>query len=198
MYPVQSLSRQNNNYYQPALLMLVRTRLLQQRQVCLHANGSSMLPLIRHGDALWVEYIEPADLRRGDLVLVQRDNRLITHRLVACHQGMLQTRGDNCLALDPPVLAAEILGRVSTIERGRKRIALHSRLWRITSRLLVWSGWLKAHPVSSNPPDSTQCRLYRYVLRGLHTAVVRVLTGCTLILTRHTIEPKEHYAAIVR
>ena len=59
--------------------------------------------------------VEPAaleDLARGDLVVVQRDGDLITHRLVHAGAQAFITKGDASLLFDPPS-ASETLVRTS-------------------------------------------------------------------------------------
>jgi hypothetical protein len=140
----------------------------------------------------------PADkLRLGDLVMIERENSLVTHRLLAQHNGTSQTIGDNCLVPDPPVSEGALLGRVTIIERGSTSIALSSRQWHVINRLFGWSGRLKRHLYQSGL-QGRHSRLCRYTLRGVHMASRLVLKGCGLLFTRRTIELEEHHAAIPR
>jgi hypothetical protein len=69
--------------------------------------------------------------------VVQRGAELITHRLVARDGPGWSTHGDNTRVLDHVVLAEEIVGRVSAIERGGQRLDLQARHWQTANR---WIG----------------------------------------------------------
>lgn len=91
----------------------------------LKVSGWSMLPTIWPGDVLIVERATGKQISEGDVILFGRDRRLFAHRVVtipAAHGGFL-TRGDAMQAPDPIVEESELLGKVSFIERGGKRIA---------------------------------------------------------------------------
>lgn len=111
--------------------------------LCLHVSGTSMQPVIRRGDRVWVECVSPDVLCRGDLVVIQRDTGLVTHRLVARHAASCLTKGDSCLLLDPPLPMLALRGRVVRIERGTAHIDLRRSPWRLTNRWLGWLGWLQ-------------------------------------------------------
>ena len=114
------------------------------------APGHSMHPVIRNGDALLVTPLDrPA--HPGD-ILLYRDagGRPLAHRLVGfAAKGdslSLVLKGDSATAPDLPVRPAQVLGRVSALERdGRlidpygvqSRLArrLHAALSRIKNRL---------------------------------------------------------------
>jgi signal peptidase I len=99
--------------------------------------SDSMRPLLRAGDWIYVEAVTPAWLRLGDIIVVQRGAELITHRLVAQDGPGWRTHGDNTRGLDSVVLAEEIVGRVSAIERGTQHLDLRARQWQTANR---WIG----------------------------------------------------------
>jgi hypothetical protein len=86
-----------------------------------------MLPSIYPGDILTVRRTEIACVVPGDIVLYTREDRLYAHRVVEkIDDGegiLLLTRGDTLAENDPPVSAAELLGRVASIVRGPLRLA---------------------------------------------------------------------------
>jgi hypothetical protein len=88
-------------------------------------RGDSMAPLVRDGDVVCVE---PGAARPGELVLAERDGRLVTHRLVSLAAGVAVTRGDACRGDDPPVPATALLGRVVRIKRRSTVARLVGRL----------------------------------------------------------------------
>jgi len=64
------------------------------------SQGSSMEPLLRNGDALWLKQVNPSQVKVGDIVTLQHPNEgWITHRLIKVQslpqEGyLLVTKGD--------------------------------------------------------------------------------------------------------
>ena len=96
------------------------------------ATGWSMLPSILPGDTLVVESVSPAQVRLGDIVLVQRQGRLCAHRVVDMETGPENphwiTQGDALPAPDPPVVRDELLGWVSYLIRAGKLLAIPAKV----------------------------------------------------------------------
>jgi signal peptidase I len=93
----------------------------------LRVQGTSMMPAIRPGDTIEVERTHPRQIAAGDIVLYAREGRFFAHRVIRRGQTVrgtqLVTQGDRLQAADPPVSPEELLGRVTFIERGRRRVA---------------------------------------------------------------------------
>jgi len=100
----------------------------------LRVNGASMAPLLRPGDVVWVEPVEEAALRLGDVVLVRRAADFVTHRLVERTPDGWIAKGDNLAAPDPAVSGQDILGRVYHVERAGRRIEENRPGWEPLSR----------------------------------------------------------------
>lgn len=79
-------------------------------------HGDSMYPVIHSGDYVLVEPVALTDVRLGDVVLSLTARGLTAHRVVAITQTTITTCGDNALDNDPPITAAELLGRVRRAE----------------------------------------------------------------------------------
>jgi signal peptidase I len=90
-------------------------------EVRLRVFGTSMVPSILPGDLISVQRAGMSEISSGEIVLYSRDGRLFVHRAVACtncpEQPLLITRGDRHDHNDPPVYSAELLGRVTSIQR---------------------------------------------------------------------------------
>jgi signal peptidase I len=86
-------------------------------------TGRSMRPMVRSGDVALVAPVSNRALFPGDLILFRnRHGQPVLHRILFRRQtvGMppfYRTKGDACLAFDPPVGDGDILGRVIRIER---------------------------------------------------------------------------------
>lgn len=118
---------------EPAFATVVADLLRRGVRVRFRASGSSMAPAILDGDAVTVEPVAAARLRRGDVVLARRGSVVIAHRLVGRRHrpdGGLDCllRGDAADGDDAPVAASEILGRIVEARRGARSIAVSS--WR--------------------------------------------------------------------
>ena len=83
------------------------------------ASGYSMLPSIGSGQLLKVTVASAEHVQAGDVILYERDDRLIAHRLVRkarrSDEWQLVARGDAHWACDAPITAAQLLGRVAGI-----------------------------------------------------------------------------------
>lgn len=115
--------------------------------------GASMLPAVWPGDILCIRSHEAEGALPGEIVVFEHGGRLVSHRVVkrtAGAQGIQWlTRGDMADRDDPPVSSHEMLGRVTVIERGRRRIAPRFTLWgraaswvlrrsEFATRLVLW------------------------------------------------------------
>ena len=71
------------------------------------ARGASMSPAIRDGEIVHVKSVAPAELRKGDIVLVKGEMGFRLHRLVVAdaEQDVFITRGD-CGQQDDPAVSA--------------------------------------------------------------------------------------------
>jgi uncharacterized repeat protein (TIGR01451 family) len=88
------------------------------------ANGRSMRPNIYDDDALIVGPPIAAGARRGEIVFTRGSSGFLAHRVVTnsdIHSGDVPTRGDAAIANDPQ--PGKVLGKVISIERGRKSIS---------------------------------------------------------------------------
>lgn len=98
-------------------------------------TGRSMVPLLCGGEILTIKKISASSLRKGDLVFFKnRDGHPVIHRIVKkyTHNDVLtfQTRGDALIGFDGPVREEHILGKVCSLERGRRHLNLEAAHWR--------------------------------------------------------------------
>jgi len=143
-------------------------------EVCLRVTGSSMLPSVWPGDVLTVCRAEAAQVLPGEIVLVARDGSLLAHRVIGKTQRFLITRGDNLSLNDPPVSGNELLGRVTSILRGGRRITPRPYLnfyERVLSFILRHSDRatslsLRLHALRMEPQMNTDA--HRSVFIGVH------------------------------
>ncbi len=95
-------------------------------EVRLRALGTSMVPAILPGDLISIQRASISRISPGEIVLFERDGRIFAHRVIGSagspDRPQLITRGDRLCYNDPPVSAAELLGRVTSIARDRRQI----------------------------------------------------------------------------
>jgi signal peptidase I len=87
----------------------------------LQVTGWSMVPTIFPGDMVIVEHSSGERVDKGDIVLFRGARALVAHRVSEKYgrAGDLQiiTQGDALARPDPPVSAAQLLGKVSFVVR---------------------------------------------------------------------------------
>lgn len=100
-----------------------------------------MAPMIEQGDTVLIRSVHSQQLRRGDLLLVERDGYFLVHRLVAAGAHYIRIKGDNVSHADPVMELQEVLGRVVAVEKGGRRIELEEGRWPLVNRSLGLLGW---------------------------------------------------------
>jgi len=121
---------------------LFRETLESSGQARLAVTGTSMLPSIWPGDVVEVRRESVAEISPGDVVLCARHGGFLAHRVVYrgagvspmqhgqdAHATVLITRGDALREPDRPVTPDELLGRVTAILRGGRRIEPRLTRW---------------------------------------------------------------------
>lgn len=109
-------------------------------------RGRSMGPLFEEGDEVFFRPYDNRGIKRGDVIVFSQPGRpgLIIHRVIRADRSEIRTRGDNNPSADPWLLNPNrILGRVVSIRRGRKRLAVRGGIaaeWssRILHNYRVW------------------------------------------------------------
>lgn len=108
----------------------IAAQLQEHGRVHLLVRGSSMQPWVRPGDIALIRRTGIEEVRCGDVVLFQRDDRLFVHRLVekrgTLREAEFLAKGDAHPEPDGVINNELILGRVTCIYRGDKRIDLNS------------------------------------------------------------------------
>ncbi len=105
------------------------------------AHGSSMSPFIRDGDVMTIQPLNCTMLKVGDIVFYHiNDEKVVAHRVVGHHTCKgniaIKTRGDASIGYAEQIHAGQVLGRVVSIQRGKKVIELDNTLMRAIG--LLW------------------------------------------------------------
>src|SRR5438034_3842299 len=103
----------------PLMFPDLMTELLRRgNRVRFRAAGASMQPTIEDGELITVAPVEPAAVKRGDILLYQGVRGVIAHRVVRITGSAKREdvsyllRGDASVDRDDPVRPAQVLGRV--------------------------------------------------------------------------------------
>jgi hypothetical protein len=133
--------------------LLVKEVLARFGRVRLRVQGLSMAPAVLPGDVLEVRSAGADGLVIGSLVLVDRADRLIAHRLIARGAGLL-TRGDARWRCDPPVDHRDVLGVVDSVIRdgSPQPVPAPCGLLRATAWRLGIGVWRAAARLAFHPP----------------------------------------------
>lgn len=132
----------------PDLCRLFERLLARGKAVRFSVTGPSMAPLVKSGDYVTVVPANGEDVCLGDLVLFRQYGEcMVLHRVLWVFRDSggrtkrLITKGDAVDTPDPPVSAADILGRVVLIERilpsGMKRRRLDGYVPVLCSRVMA-------------------------------------------------------------
>jgi len=112
----------------------------------LRVAGGSMAPAVRPGDTILVQSCGMGEVSAGEIVVFMRNGRLVVHRAQASvalsGESHLLTCGDRIRKLDARVTGAELLGRVTCIERNGiaiSPVARRSLAQKLISRALSYS-----------------------------------------------------------
>ena len=118
------------------LIALLQSSLARGQTCYLTVSSDSMAPLLQAGDEVAVVARPPGRLRRGDIVVVDEESGLLTHRYWGKDgKGKLVTRGDRSLVFDPAWEPERLLGRVNARRRRGRTLSLERGT----------GAWLAAH-----------------------------------------------------
>jgi hypothetical protein len=104
------------------------------------ADGISMYPTIRDGEAITVARVSAAEVVRGDVLLCRHGMRVLAHRVVGVttcgSERFFALRGDAKASCDASVSGSGVVGRVIGVHRNGRAIALSGRpaRWRYHAR----------------------------------------------------------------
>jgi signal peptidase len=115
-----------------SMFFKVTVDLLKSGQsVRFQAPGRSMTPTIRENETITINPVSASTVRKGDIILYSNKTGVIAHRVVRIRKkdASLQPhsfilRGDASITDDKPVAPGQVLGKVVSVERGGRGIAL--------------------------------------------------------------------------
>jgi len=127
----------------PALIELLQATLAKGVAFKFRARGFSMYPFIKDGDVITVSPLAKDSPRLGNVVaFVQREmEKLVVHRVIRIGANSYFMKGDDTQAGDSPVPKENVLGLVTKVERGQKRVFIGLGPERFIIAILTRKGW---------------------------------------------------------
>ena len=119
---------------------MIEDALAKGTTVRFRAEGISMYPTIRNGEAITVVRVATTDVVRGDVLLCRHGMRVLAHRVVGVatcgSERFFDLRGDAKATCDASVAGGAVIGRVVGVGRNGRVIALSGRTarWRYYAR----------------------------------------------------------------
>lgn len=108
------------------------------------ASGYSMFPFLKKGDILTVEPVPMEMIKRGDVVVFERGEKWIAHRVIkirVCAEGLeFLLRGDTCIAFDPVVKKNNYVGTVKVFNRKKVEKQVNKGRQRVLNLMISCSG----------------------------------------------------------
>lgn len=99
--------------------------------------GVSMCPMLRNRrDTIVVEPLHGRRLRRFEVPLYRRGDDYVLHRCVEVHSDSYTMLGDNCLNKEPDIPDERVIGVLTGLYRGEKKIDMDGLPYRAYVR--VW------------------------------------------------------------
>lgn len=98
--------------------------------------SDSMQPILKSGDKITVEPVDPGDIVPGMVVVFRSDKKKIVHRVVKKKGFILVTAGDRLRKYDGPIHVYDVIGKVQGLGI-KKPFSKCSRFLRAFKRRLL-------------------------------------------------------------
>ena len=100
------------------------------------AQGLSMFPVLLPDDILRVKPVKPEQLLRGQIIVYEKDSKIISHRYIKTVNGEIICKGDGLIYNDAPFNNENLLGVVVARIRKNNTILFNNRL-KLFSGLII-------------------------------------------------------------
>jgi signal peptidase len=121
----------------------------QGRSVQIVASGYSMFPFLRKGDILTINPAPMEQIKRGDIVVYELNEKWIAHRVIQVNHNSegfeFLLRGDTCAAFDPPVNKENFIGIVPEFQRLNYLKKLNGSLRRLWTKVIL--NFIRMYPL---------------------------------------------------
>jgi signal peptidase I len=121
-----------------------------------------MFPLLRKGDLLTVEPAPIEQIKRGDIVVYEFNEKWIAHRVIQINhnsEGLeFLLRGDTCVAFDPLVNKENFIGAVTEFQRLNRQKKLNGSRRRLWTKVIL--NFIRMYPLIAK----VHLRIHHYYL----------------------------------
>lgn len=164
---------------------LAAERLRGGGEVVLRVTSGSMRPTICVGDDVTVRHAAVSDLKVGDVVGIQAEGTIVVHRLIRrSRDRTVISRGDATLLPDRSWRETDVVGVVTGVERGQRRLDLRSRRAGVVNWVTAGLARMGLPVVEAVAPKDGRLGRGRGVLVMLVRSPERVWERVTLPLLR--------------
>lgn len=89
-----------------------------QQSFPLKSQGQSMFPILQENDIVYFKKTSFSKIKVNDLIVFQKKNQIICHRVIYKTQKYIITKGDNSPKSDGKIYPKQILGKVYQVKRN--------------------------------------------------------------------------------
>ena len=93
----------------------IEKALIVSKTCLVKANGFSMLPIIKPGSTIEIVSVNESKLFPGQIILFEKDDQVLSHRVVYKVPIGYITAGDTNILLDDPISPSQIIGLVKAV-----------------------------------------------------------------------------------
>ncbi|NPA37599.1 MAG: hypothetical protein GXO47_12215 [Chlorobi bacterium] len=101
-------------------------------------SGLSMFPVLLPDDTIRVIPAMPSDLKRGMIIVYEKEHKIISHRFIRLRNGKVICKGDSLLSYDYPVHSKNLLGIVTKRFRKNRTQDLTTPFHKFTGFILSY------------------------------------------------------------
>lgn len=111
------------------------------------SHGTSMLPFIKEGSEIVIQYTRPIDIKVGDIIAFRRSINLVLHRVIRKHtfNGKIYfiEKGDD--AFDTTIISEDaVIGKAVQMKAGNATIRLDQGFWAAINRIMGIYGYISS------------------------------------------------------
>jgi signal peptidase I len=125
VYTIKIMSQLSTDKY----LSVLDDLLSKGQAVQVSVRGMSMFPLLMKGDVVLVKPVTYVELRKGDIVVFERNGIWVAHRLIRKYDGNILTNGDGNQLKDAPLSFSSVKGIVVKVVKSRWWLANLATKW---------------------------------------------------------------------
>jgi signal peptidase I len=103
--------------------------------------SDSMSPIIKIGNVVTVNHVDPANIRLGDIVAFRDNQHVVVHRVIGRYRSDKQPgfyHGGDYSSTSGRAPFNDIIGRVTAIQKGRREIRLDTPGQIMINRVMGW------------------------------------------------------------